>query len=101
MKGIKEEVFEELRNSIRVNIQDASDLQFAMLKTEFKTQESIRREISAAKIKGRLKVGDRVIIERDTAEYTITKINRTKVVGKHGVTNVGYNIPISMITEIL
>ena len=101
MNGIKEEAFVELKNSIRQNLQDANANQYKELTNEWKTQRDVRRTILAAKIKSSLSIGNKVTIENDNVEYEVTKIKRTNFVGKHPNTNVNWNIPISMITEIL
>jgi len=101
MKGIEATVFVNLKNSIRTELQDATNEQYKELLTEWKIQKNFRREILSAKLKSKLKVGSKVIITGDSHKYEVTKVNRTKFVGKHEITNHNWNIPIAMIEEIL
>ncbi len=100
MNGISQEAFDSFKIMIRTHLQDVSNGQYKELSQEWKTQRNVRKEVESAKIKGRLKVGDTVSIT-DGTEYKIIKINRTKFVGKHYKTDAHWNVPISMIEEIL
>ncbi len=98
---MNEEKFNEFIAMIRTNLQDADSEQYNQLRNEWKTQVKVRREIASAKIKGRLKVGDTVATDNNMTTYKVLKINRSKFVGKNMATNVDWNVPISMIEEIL
>lgn len=101
MNGIKEEVFNDFKTMIRGHLQDANSEQYNELRNEWNTQVKVRREIASAKIKGRLKVGNTVTTSDNNTTYKVLKINRSKFVGKNMATNVDWNVPISMIEEIL
>jgi len=101
MKGIDATVFVNLKHSIRTELQDATNEQYKELLSEWKAQRDLRREISSAKLKSILKVGNEVIITGDSHKYEVTLIKRTKFVGKHEVTKRTWDIPIAMIEEIL
>ena len=96
-----QENFDNFKSMIRTHLQDATKEQRRELLIEWKTQTKVSREIEAAKIKGRLKVGDTVSVDNGNTTYDVIKINRSKFVGKDLSTNLNWNVPISMIEEIL
>jgi hypothetical protein len=101
MNEISQEAFDSFKIMIRTHLQDVSNEQYKELTQEWKTQRNVRREVASAKIKSRLKVGDTVATDNNATTYKVLKINRSKFVGKNMATNVDWNVPISMIEEIL
>jgi hypothetical protein len=100
--AVKTQQMMDLIDKMRQTIPDLDAEQFEIVKRNFKEQRDVYRGRAIERIRKTVKVGDKVQIENEyDNHYTVDKVYRTRLDGKHSVTGQMYNFPFAMIIKIL